>query len=151
MAEMKRMAKSVPRKIAQSSASTKRQNTATVKKKTPAEQKSELPTLDDVLAGGKWELTVMPARTLVLAENAPRCQMEIRNKGPAIVEARCRRGEPVILLQGKFSVIPVHGRITIENLEEKWASVVVEFIREVLTQSVGSWRQRGGSCRPAPF
>jgi hypothetical protein len=97
-----------------------RKSTALAKKKSP------FPTLDDVLAGGRWQLTVGPARTRILAENAPRCQMEIQNKGPAIVEARCRRSEPVILMQGKCTVMPVHGRITGESLDEKWAAVVVE-------------------------
>jgi hypothetical protein len=45
-----------------------------------------------------------------------------------MVEVRCPRQEPNILLKGKFTIMPARGRITVENLEEESATVQVEFM-----------------------
>jgi hypothetical protein len=49
--------------------------------------------------------------------------MTIRNLGSAMVEVRCPRKEPHILLPGKFTIISVRGRITLESLENALADI----------------------------
>ena len=83
---------------------------------------------DKSLLGKKWQLWVAPAQKKIVAEDAPSCHMMIQNLGPAMVEVRCPRQEPNILLKGKFTIMPARGRITVENLEEESATVQVEFM-----------------------
>jgi hypothetical protein len=53
--------------------------------------------------------------------------MTIRNLGPAMVEVRCPRKDPNILLKGKFTIMPVRGPITVETLEYASADISYYF------------------------
>jgi len=100
------------------------------KTKRPASRKKKVPIGDAVLGNPdrKWRLSVGPMETVFAAESAPLCQMVIQNLGPAIVEIHCTESETTILMPGKLSVMLAYGRITIENVEEKWAIVEMEFM-----------------------
>jgi hypothetical protein len=110
------------------SASSKKVKAA--KLKVSAEKKSEVPTHDGVREnpGRKWKLSVGPMETVSIAENAPLCQMVVQNLGPAIVEVRCENGDPVVLMPGKLTLMSAYGRITVESVEEKWATVELDFM-----------------------
>ena len=101
------------------------------KRVVPAKRKRAVPTGDAVLENPsrKWQLRVGPKETVSAAENAPLCQLVIQNLGPAVVEVHCGESErdTVILMPGKLSVMLAYGRIKIENVEEKWAIVEMEF------------------------
>ena len=73
----------------------------------------------------RWQIEAMQKETVTY--DAPSCLMTIRNLGPAMVEVRCPRQEPNILLQGKFTIVPIRGRITVENLENAPANIQVDF------------------------
>jgi hypothetical protein len=78
--------------------------------------------------GWKWKLSVGPMETVSIAEDAPLCQMVVQNLGPAIVEIRCENGEPVVLMPGKLCLMSAYGRITVESVEENWATVELDFL-----------------------
>jgi hypothetical protein len=92
----------------------------------PAMQKRTVPGQGSALEnpGGKWRLSVGPAETVMVAENAPLAQMVIQNHGPATVEVRCEN-EAVLLVPGKLWLMLAHGRISIASAEE--ATVALDF------------------------
>jgi hypothetical protein len=97
--------------------------------KVPA--KNKVPTGDAVLENPdrKWQLRVGPKETVLAAEHAPLRQMVVQNVGQAIVEVHSGElgRESVILMPGKLTVMLAYGRITIENVEDKWAIVEMDF------------------------
>jgi hypothetical protein len=112
---------------------TKRKRTVPAKRNRAALAKQKhVPTGDAVLEspGRKWQLRVGPKETVFAAENAPLCQLVIQNLGPDVVEVHSgdSERETVILMPGKLSVMLAYGRIKIENVEEKWAIVEMEFM-----------------------
>jgi hypothetical protein len=99
-------------------------------RKVSAEKKSEVQTHDGgplENPGRNWSLTVGPMETISVAENAPLCQMVIQNLGPAIVEVRCETGDPMVLMPGKLTLMSAYGRIVVESMEEKWATLDLDF------------------------
>jgi hypothetical protein len=112
----------------------KRKSTAAPKRKLAgrAKRESNVPIGEAVLEnpGRKWQLRVGPKETVFAAENAPLCQLVIQNLGPAVVEVHSgdSERETVILMPGKLCVMLAYGRIKIENVEEKWAIVEMEFM-----------------------
>jgi hypothetical protein len=101
------------------------------KKKAPAKQKSKVPT--DLAVGEnrdrKWRINIGPMETVVVAQNAPLCQLVVQNLGPANFEVRCgEMEEPVVLRPGKLTILLAYGTITIESVEEKSAIAEMEFM-----------------------
>jgi hypothetical protein len=117
--------------------STRTKNKATAKRErsVPPERKRNVPTGDAVLEnpGRKWQLRIGPKETAIAGENAPLCQMVVQNLGPAVVEVHAGESEreTVILMPGKLSVMLAYGRIKIENVDEEWAVVEMEFTPRV--------------------
>ena len=110
----------------------KKSRPAAKPKRSPSsEGKSNVPSGDTVLEnpGRKWQLRVGPKETVFAAENAPLCQMVIQNHGPAVVEVHAgdSERETAILMPGKLSVMLAYGRIKVENVDEKWAIVEMDF------------------------
>ncbi len=95
-------------------------NKATEQLKHPGPEAAENP--------GKWKLAVGPMETVSIAENAPLCQMVVQNLGPAVVEVRCENDDPVVLMQGKLALMSAYGSITVESVEENWATVELDFM-----------------------
>src|SRR5208282_6313684 len=125
-------------KKAKSKAAAKRKRTVPANRTVPARQyrnkaTAQQHTVPDQEAGlenpgRKWQLSVGPMETICIAENAPLCQMVVQNQGPAVVEVRCENGDPVVLMQGKLALMSAYGRITVESVEENWATVGLDFM-----------------------
>ncbi len=98
--------------------------------KATEQQKHTVPDQEPALEnpGRKWKLSVGPMETVSIAEDAPLCQMVVQNLGPAIVEVRSEDGDPVVLMQGKLTLMSAYGRITVESVEENWATVELDFL-----------------------
>jgi hypothetical protein len=76
-----------------------------------------------MLLGTHWRWQIDGMKKEIVIYDAPSCLMTIRNLGPAMVEVRCPRKEPHVLLPGKFTIMPVRGPITVENLEHESADI----------------------------
>jgi len=97
--------------------------------KATEQQKHTVPDQEPALENpGKWKLAVGPMETVSIAENAPLCQMVVQNLGPAVVEVRCENDDPVVLMQGKLALMSAYGSITVESVEENWATVGLDFM-----------------------
>ena len=64
-------------------------------------------------------------QTVLIADNAPLCQMVMQNHGPGSVQVRCDRAL-VLLAPGALWLMLAHGKIGIECNEE--ASVDLDFM-----------------------
>jgi hypothetical protein len=95
--------------------------------KTKGMKEHKLPGGDKRLLGTHWRRQIDGMQKETVVDDAPSCFMTIRNLGPAMVEVRCRRKEPHILLHGKFTIMPVRGRITVESLENALADICFHF------------------------
>ena len=106
---------------------TKQKRTVPAKQKSavPAKQQSRAPTHDGLLEspGGKWRMAIGPLETVVVAKNAPLCQMVVQNRGPAVVEVCCEASETIILMAGKLAIMEAYGGITIACAEEDCGAV----------------------------
>jgi hypothetical protein len=92
--------------------------------------KKNVPSGERVLenAGRKWQVRIGLMETVTIAENAPLCQMVVQNQGPATIEVRVEDREPIVLMLGKLSLMSAYGRVTVQSLEENWATVEMEFL-----------------------
>jgi hypothetical protein len=90
-------------------------------------KKHKHPGGNKMLLGTHWRWQIDGMQKETVTHDAPSCLMTIRNLGPAMVEVRCPRKEPNILLKGKFTIMPVRGPITVENLEDESADICLNF------------------------
>jgi hypothetical protein len=95
--------------------------------KTKGMKKHKLPGGDKRLLGTHWRRQIDGMQKETVVDDAPSCFMTIRNLGPAMVEIRCPRKAPHTLLQGKFTIVPVRGPITVESLESASADITFHF------------------------
>jgi hypothetical protein len=95
--------------------------------KTAGMKKHNLPGGDKRLLGTHWRRQIDGMQKETVVDDAPSCFMTVRNLGPAMVEVRCPRKEPHILLHGKFAIMPVRGRVTVESLENESADICFHF------------------------
>jgi hypothetical protein len=90
-------------------------------------KKHKPPGGNKMLLGTHWRWQIDGMQKETVTHDAPSCLMTIRNLGPAMIEVGCPRKEPHILLPGKFTIMLVRGRITLESLEYATADIQVHF------------------------